>query len=161
MKKNLIIISGLNDNLNLEVGKLLSDGLDMFLLDLKKLLEYEIVKKNEVIEKVGLDYLQKLEHSAIKKASTFENTVIVADYDNFLFKDNYKLFKEKAIIIYIKFSKLNLEKQKEKISNLNLLNFTLRNKQLEKISDIILNVKNEDAQNVNNKIIEKLKEVLL
>lgn len=157
----MIVVCGLNDNLNLKVGSLLSKELDMFLLDLKKFLEYEIVKKEEVIEKVGIEYLQKLEKSTIKKASTFENTIVVTDYDNFMFKDNYKFFKEQAIIIHLHFLSSVLNKQKDEISNVNLLNFSLRNKQLKKVSDFTVKVKNNDIKEIKNNIIQKLKESLL
>lgn len=157
----MIVICGLNDKQNLELGKLLSDRLDMFLLVLKDMLEYEIVSNDEVIEKAGIQYLNKLEKAAIKRAASFENTVLVADYNNFVINNNFEAFKQKAVIVFLNNSKANLEEKSLGIDVLNLLNFEVRNKELLKISDIVVEAKNSEEKILCEQIIEKLKEVLL
>ncbi len=156
----MIVICGLNDLLNVEVGKMLSDSLDMFFLELEKFVEYDITNKQDAVKQISVDYLNKLEQKSVKYASSFQNTVMVASFDMLTFNKNYKHFKNNSLIIYLKQNKTTLSKVAN-ANTLNLINFTSRNKQLTQIANQTLLLKNNLPTSAYEKIINYLKEVFL
>jgi shikimate kinase len=155
----MIVICGLNDKLNFQVGKMLSDSLDMFFLDLEKFIEYDVVNKEDIIEKVSLEYLSELEKKSVKHVASFENTVIAASYNCFVINKNYDYFKNKSIIIYLRQTKSQIENSQSGL--LNKVNFVSRDKKLKLIADYVITLENNNVVEGYNKIIQQLKEVFL
>lgn len=77
-----------------------------------------------------------------------------------MFGNNFKLFKDNSLVIFLKFKK-NVLSLNEKVSNLNLLNFSLRDKDLSGVADIIIDVSVLSEEKAKFEIIEKLKKEFL
>ena len=87
-----IVILGLDYEYNLKIGKILSDSLGMFFLDFKDYVEYSLFSTKDMLEKCGVEYLEKQQKKCLMSASEFENTVLCIPYNYFFEQDNNKLF---------------------------------------------------------------------
>jgi shikimate kinase len=141
------------------VTKILSEKLDMFLLDLKELIAFELADRENIIEKCGLDYFLNLEKKTIQSAASFENTIIVSNYDLFTYRQNYVFFKPVSISFYLRFSKNNLKEENE-VDSLNIMAFEARDKSLKENCNFTINLTNTNEEKAALKIIAKLKEVV-
>ena len=78
----------------------LADKLDMFFVDVKELIEYDLVNSKEALLRCGKEYIEKEERKTVRNVSEYENTVVNIPYD--LFVNNRDFFKNNNINIFIK-----------------------------------------------------------
>ena len=99
MKPNLVII-GFEKEFNKKLCIYLADKLDMFFVDVKELIEYDLVNSREALLRCGKEYIEKEERKTVRNVSEYENTVVNIPYD--IFVNNRDFFKENNINIFIK-----------------------------------------------------------
>jgi len=89
--------------LSYEVGKLLSEQLDMSFLDTVELFNFDNAPRNQqtVIAEFGLKVYRKSFRSTVKGASFFENTVINVDYPVLSSKDILDIVKQNCLVIFL------------------------------------------------------------
>ena len=166
MKEGICVLC-LNKLLCNKVSQNLAKKLDMFYLDLDELVEYELLNPQFVEDRCGKEYLLKLERNTVKRATTFENSLLSLNYTLLNDEMNLKNVKNKCIIIFIELSKENYEKKlkrenKSKLKNiLDTFIFDERNIICKQISDIAINADGCSYLQVANKIINELKRFLL
>lgn len=111
MAKTNICIIGLTKLFTDEVCKQLSSSLEMFYANIDELLEYELQDKNKIEEICGKEYLVKEELSVIRRACSFDNTIINIDYVNLNNETALTYLKDSCLIIYLKLSKEEFKKE--------------------------------------------------
>lgn len=158
MNKSLIVITGLVDEFNLKVASLLCEKLAMFLFDVKQMIEFELSEKDDIINKCGLEYYLNLEKKILKTASTYENTIVLLNYDYFSFGNNYKYFEKSAYSFFLHFSKEDIAVYSKKMNAINKIAFDERNEILKNNCNFTINVTNNNIEDIVNKIILQLKE---
>lgn len=156
MKKTSVVITGLNNNYNKKVARLLCEKLAMFLLDVADLMEFELAEKDEMIAKCGIDYFKQQEKKMFSSLSQYENTVIVTNYDHFVFDNHFELFPN-AYIFYLRFPKDKLTSKDGGI--ISLLAFEERDETLKRHC-ITIPVCGKEHE-VAKQVIGALKEVAL
>lgn len=160
MEKSLIIITGLNEKFNQRVASILCERLAMYLLDLSKLMEFELADKDDIVSKCGVDYFEKLENKLIKSVSNYENTVALVSYDMLTYKENFKFFSKSAYIFYLRFDNKNIKKDKD-VNIINKIAYEERDKVLIKVCPFVVTLKTFNLVNAVEIILEQLKEVAL
>lgn len=125
---NIVVVS-LDDAFGKLVSSSLASRLDMYYLDVKEMVEYDLMDAEEVLEKCGIEYLKKREEQTLRKCSTFENTVMFINFD--LLKEKSELFKN-SLIVYLKLQ------EKEVLQIVNKIDYDYRNDELKKISDSVI-----------------------
>ncbi len=83
-----ITIFGLNNTFAKEVGRFLSDELEMFFADVMELLKFDFINLVEAQNIVGKEYILKQERVKIKTLSSYENTIISCDFRSLNTPDN-------------------------------------------------------------------------
>lgn len=161
--KNNIVVVGLLGELNDQVCRKLSDDLKMFYANISDMLAYELSCADEMISVCGIEYFQEQEDKVLKRLSTFENTIFCFDYLCF---SNYakKYFSKTCHIIYLKASEKQIELQIKQnndyetwSSAIDLIDFEERNKNLTKMSDVVIECNRINAQSYCKRIKEYLK----
>ena len=162
--KSRICLLGLNRSFNNKTAINLAKKLDMFFADIDELVEYEIINPSQVEATCGKEYLQKLQRGCVKRASSFENSILTMNY--YLLNDDVNLqnVRNNCLIIYLKLSKDSYTRKNRynKIDKLkNILDdfvFDERNKICEQIADITIDVSNKSYLQASNLVKEKLLE---
>lgn len=147
---NFVIIS-LDDKFSKNVATILADNLDMYVVNTKDMIAYELINPKEIKRKCGYEYLKSRERGVVKNISNFENTVISTSFD--IFKEYYEFF-DKSIIIYLK---LPVEKTR---TSPNKISYESRDEFLSSKADIKLYFERKSKINACKQIIEKLGELL-
>lgn len=83
---NFVIIS-LDDKFSKNVATILADNLDMYVVNTKDMIAYELINPKEIKRKCGYEYLKSRERGVVKNISDFENTVISTSFD--IFREYY------------------------------------------------------------------------
>ena len=99
MKPNLVVV-GFEYEFNKKLCIYLADKLDIFFVDVKELIEYDLVNSKEALLRCGKEYIEKEERKTVRNVSEYENTVVNIPYD--LFVNNRDFFKNNNINIFIK-----------------------------------------------------------
>lgn len=147
--ENIVLVS-LAEKFCKGVTVLLAEKLDMYNIDTKDMVVYDLINPKEVLEKCGLEYLKKRERGVVSSICGFQNSVISINFD--LFMDNYDLF-ENSYICYLH---LPLELTEGKI---NLIDYEFRDKFLIEHTDLKVSLKNRLKKNAVSKIIAEMKGV--
>ena len=143
---NILIVS-LDSKFSETISVAFANDMEMFFLDCRKMIIYDLEDPKAVEEKCGTEYLKKREKKVLKNCADFENTVLSISAD--LFHENCQVF-SKSYIIYIELSQ---DFVKETIDNIEYKNY---NKFFKQNADLI--VKSED-ENIPN-LLEKIKKSL-
>lgn len=156
--RNVIILLGLNYEYNVEIGQLVAQKSDLYFLDAKEYINYNLFSRKDMLEKCGIDYLQNQENSVIKSCADFENTIIAMPYMYFFRNKMYNNFLDKSYIVYLNFSYNKLKSLSNNVSDdsmldLNLLAFDDRNDDMKKICDVKINVSNKKKETIVNEIL--------
>lgn len=162
MKSNITLIS-LNSGIKKEIALNLANTLGMFYIDINDFINYQLLNVNEVITKAGLEYYNKEETKIVASIASYENVLITLNLETFFNKNNYKKLKETSLFIYLK---VNFETYKRNLDNelpqkttseknLNKKVFFERDKLIEKVSEIVIDVNNN--KDVINSIINSIK----
>lgn len=147
---NILIIS-LDEKFTKDVSSHLASELEMFSVDCKEFVEYDLINPKDVLDKCGLEYLRKRERGALSSVCEYHNTVISINYD--LFKRNFDLF-EYSLIVYLKLDDKFLGDIINTIEEKNYNEFLLMQ------ADIQLEVNEKDEEEVKNNLLNLLGENL-
>ena len=148
---NKIVIVSLCDSYTKQLGKLLSQNLDMMFCDTKDLIEYELIDRNAIQALCSKEYLEASERKVIDHIASFVNVVVAISYDYLV--HNIDILKENSLIVYVKLSKNYV---KENANVINFISYDDRTKTLEGLADLTLTLKKQDLDFVCQKLIEKL-----
>lgn len=163
MAKTNLCIVGLTKLFTDEVCRELASSLGMFYANIDDLLEYELEDRNKIEEVCGREYLVKEELAVIKRACSFDDTIINIDYANLNNETALGYVKNSSLIVYLRLGKdrfkAELDKDglsfNQKIMALDL--FEDRDFICERLSDICVACEGE-MKDVLNKINEKILE---
>lgn len=147
--ENVVLVS-LAEKFCKGVAVLLAEKLDMYNVDAKEMVVYDLINPKEVLEKCGLEYLKKRERSVISSISGFQNSVISINFN--LFMDNYDLF-ENSFVCYLCLPEELTE------GKVNLIDYHFRDEFLTKNTDLKIPLKNRVKKNAVSGIITQMKGV--
>lgn len=145
MKPNLVVV-GFEYEFNKKLCIYLADKLDMFFVDVKELIEYDLVNSKEALLRCGKEYIEKEERKTVRNVSEYENTVVNIPYD--LFVNNRDFFKNNNINIFIK---------PFKVDDIDMLVMEDRIALLKNDCKIFIENSENSVESCYNKIITKLK----
>lgn len=145
MKPNLVVV-GFEYEFNKKLCIYLADKLDMFFVDVKELIEYDLVNSKEALLRCGKEYIEKEERKTVRNVSEYENTVVNIPYD--LFVNNRDFFKNNNINIFIK---------PFKVDDIDMLVMEDRIALLKNDCKIFIENRENSVESCYNKIITKLK----
>lgn len=143
MVSNITII-GLVDNFKREVSKTLAKKLDMLFADVNEMLIYNFVDGN-MVDTLGQKQFDKNENKVVRTLLDCDNAVINSNISTINKQDNYVLFKEHSIIVYLRlsFKQFKIINNIENYGNIALINeeiFKERDKNMQSICDICVDV---------------------
>lgn len=144
---NIVLVS-LADKFCKGTGVSLGVQLDMFNVDAKDMVVYDLINPKEVLEKCGLEYLKKRERGVISSISEYMGAVISINFE--LFKDNLDLFNN-SYIFYLKLPFEGIE------GALNKLDYDFRDEFLSKNCDGVINLDKKLKRRAVKEIIATLK----
>lgn len=155
-----ITVFGLNNKFSKEVGKMLSDKLDMFFADVMELLTFDFIDLVQAENIVGRDYILKQERVKIKTLSSYDNTVICCDFRSLNTLDNYENLKKGSVMVYLKPDSqtlLNINKKFSGAANFDLFN-DVRMDYLDSKADVVCNINSTEIKDIVKQIIFNLEE---
>lgn len=102
-----IILMGLDYFYTLEVGKLLSDQLEMYFLDSQGLYEFDIKPKtiDDIVSEFGMDYYRKAQSGTVKYICSFNSSILAIESGVVLNHENMEKLDKYGLIVYIRQSK--------------------------------------------------------
>lgn len=160
LKSNIVVISFL-DSFKKKVAKELADSLSLYYVDVLEFMEFNLINLSDILKNCGADYLNKLENKTIKDISEFENTVITLENHQLFDEKNIENLKKTSVIIYLKSNNIvdkNTKISEEEASSLEVENlvFDEREKNIEKISEIIVDITSLKVDSAVKKVIKAI-----
>lgn len=152
---NKIVIVSLCDRFSKDLGKTLSQNLDMIFCDTKELIEYELIDKNAIEKLCTKEYLEKSEKSVISHIASFENVVVAINFD--YLTHNIKILKDNSLIVFVDLPKKIV---KEKGNVVDFIAFDERTTTLKNIATLTVSVRNTDIDFVCKKVMSGLGGIL-
>ena len=156
MKNNIAVI-GLVGNFKKTVAKTLADKLEMVFADVNDIMEFNLINAN-MIDKVGQEYFDKNETKTVKMLASYENSVITLNFSTLNKNSNAEYLKKSCVIVYLKlnysqFELLNHIENYGALASINEKTFNDRDKLMEKMCDISVEIHDLDATSVVNHIL--------
>ena len=153
MKSNILFICQ-NRQKQKKIGKALADELGMFYADLNDIMKYNFIDE-KTLQFSGKEYYEQQVYKAIKAASNYENSLMIATFDSLNIKDAWSFIKKTCTVVYLKesFEPYCGEDCENKV---NELVFEDRDIYLMEQADIIINNLNNE-ENCLQKIFEGMK----
>ena len=160
-----IVVACLREDLKQNIVKILADKLEMYFADIDELVKYEAINPQEVIDRVGVEYLQKLTDKQVYNISTYENTIITASDDILTNSKNILTLKTSSLIVLIKipfkaYKKYITTQAKGVLQPIDIINLNMffdKEKIIEKSANIVINVKWMNAKHIAKKVIKAIK----
>ena len=146
------------DEFNNSVASILCEKLAMHMLNFSKLMEFELADKDEIITKCGVEYFENLENKLIKSVVSYENSVIVINYDLLTYNNNHQHFAPSAYTFYLRFEKDKIKNNKN-VNIINKIAFQERDKTFKNICERVITLKSLNPEQATKRILEQLKEV--
>ena len=163
MKANIASVCFLND-FNKDISKLIADKLDLYYADIDDYLEFNMVNANEVIDKVGIDYLNKLETDSVKTVASFENAFISIEPRLFVNKKSMDALKHSCVVVYVHIDKNLIQSQISKLKGdkatqmqNNMIVFEDYDKLCINNADIVVSIKNLNTNKTYKAILKQIK----
>lgn len=146
-----ILLVGLDNKFNADVAEELGLCLQMHYTRCEDIVQYKVQERELILQKVGVEYLNKKEKNALKECASYMDCVLSIGFE--LFRQNFKIFTH-SVICYLKLGKEFIEDVKSKIA------FEERNSFLENTSHATLTILKKDKKQASKKLIEVLRELL-
>lgn len=164
-----IILMGLDYFYTLEVGKLLSDQLEMYFLDSQGLYEFDIKPKtiDDIVSEFGMDYYRKAQSGTVKYICSFNSSILAIESGVVLNQENMEKLDKYGLIVYIRQSKELLQSLYAKTNELSDIKkqiYHLTNEEIEtrdeklKIASEILVEDNGEALRCVSEILKGIKQ---
>ncbi len=150
-----VIVVSLCDKLTKEIAKTLAQCLGMMFCDAKDLVEYELIDRDSLKRFSSKEYLDDAERKVMKHIASFEGVCVAINHDYFV--QHSDILKEKSVIVFLNLAKSYV---KENSNPIDFIAYDKHTKNLQKLADVVLNVRKTDENFVCLKIIEKLGEML-
>ena len=165
MKSNILLV-GLDYDFIKALALKLADCFDMHYLDVKDLIEYSLMDKENMKIKCGLEYVEKQEQKIAKSVGEYENAIINFPYEFYIKNNNHIYLQDNSITIFIKINKNflhNLNSKKDEANQLvvELITENELSEMLQNKTEAYVNIKSLNEDECVKDIIEKLKETLL
>lgn len=164
MRGNILFV-GLDYEHIKKIANQISQKFDMFFLDVKDLIQYNLIDTKNVKSICGEEYLQKEENKIALSVKNYVNTLINFPHELFLKDHNSNQLKESAITIYLRLDKKtlnNLNKTKNATNNLDLSLIAF--KELDKIIassvDFVVNISDDEKESIES-ILKEMKSKLV
>lgn len=99
-----IILMGLDYFYTLEVGKLLSEQLEMYFLDSQGLYEFDIKPKtiDDIVNEFGIEYYRKAQSGTVKYICSFNSSILAIESGVVLNQENMERLDKYGLIVYIR-----------------------------------------------------------
>lgn len=110
-----ILIVCLDEEIGNKLSQQFADFLGLHFACCKEIIEYDLFDSGAILQKCGIDYLNKREKSVMNNISHYENSVIFMNFD--LYQNNISLFENLHPSIYLNLPKKKLSK-KETINSI-------------------------------------------
>lgn len=152
--KNIVIL-GIDYEYNTHIAELLTRSLDMYFLDVNNYINYSLFSRMDMLNKCGIEYVNRQENLVVKSCADFENTVMCIPYSNFFRDDIYKDFLDKSYIVYLYFSKEKLN-EKDGISDtfeIDLIAFNERNQKMSDLCNKKISVSNKKDDTIIKELL--------
>ena len=143
------------------VANELAKKFDMFFLDVKDLIEYNLMDTKNVKVTCGLEYFEKVEKKIALSVTEYENTVINFPYSLFLNANFSNLLSRRALTVFIKMDKETLVKENfrkgENKLSIEILTCNELNKLLQEKVDIVVENSTLNTKICIDDIVSKMK----
>lgn len=100
MKTNIFLL-GLSSSHTKMVAYALSLHLEMFYADVNDLLKFDLTDIGSVIDKCGVEYVEKLETKQVRNVANFQNTVYTMTFATFYANIGEPSIKERSIVVFL------------------------------------------------------------
>lgn len=159
--KNNILLVGLDYDFVKNVANELAKKFDMFFLDVKDLIEYNLMDTKNVKVTCGIEYFEKVEKKIALSVTEYENTVINFPYSLFLNANFSNLLSRRALTVFIKMDKETLVKENfrkgENKLSIEILTCNELNKLLQEKVDIVVENSTLNTKICIDDIVSKMK----
>ncbi len=152
---NKIVIVSLCDEFSKNVGKRLSQQLDMIFCDAKDLVEYELIDKDALKQISSKEYLDGAEKKVMSHIASFENVVVAINFD--YLSNNFDILSCGSIVVFLRLPRTYVGKF---CGSVNEIAYESRTNMLETLANVTLKVQFVDEEKVCNKIINTLGGIL-
>lgn len=154
MKKNLAFVC-FDIEYCKKIGKKFADFLDMLFVDIREMLEYNMIN-DAMKQNVGEEYYNKKEQATIKEISGYDNALVTVDGSIFIRGNNHKLLAENCTVVYLKITQKMFEKSNKvsSISTRPTFAFDVENKLCKQLSDLTIDIleKEQDFEIIKNSL---------
>lgn len=170
VKENIVVLSLIANQRN-EVSNILASELEMYFLDVNKLIAFDIspVAVPEYIKEYGIEYYRKTQYHTCKYTSFFKNTVISPDINIVLNEHILINFKKTSLIVFLNNKKSDVKNffknekyvlpEEEEAFRVNDNNINSFNKAAQNFADIIIDCEKKSAFSICSDIIRELKKM--
>jgi len=100
LRTNIVVLSTSEKNKK-KFATQLSMCLDMYLIDVQELLDYEFSCVIQKLNDAGEEYLRGAINKKIKAVSNYENSVIILPTESIFDNDNISMFKKNSLILNV------------------------------------------------------------
>lgn len=168
-----IVILGLNRVATRQVSEMLSEQLQMHIVDTLELFEFDNIPRtlSDILREQGEVYFRKKEKGLNAYVSEFNNTVIHAESGSVLNSKNIKTFKENCLVIYVHYSTSKIQanlksqnyktKELKKFFNISLKRIQRRIDLLKKNADITINAAGKSTLKITSDILRAIDDYFL
>jgi shikimate kinase len=135
--------------------------MDLFYANIEEIFAYDLMDVGKIEEVCGIDYLNKEEKSIVKRVCGYENTLINIDYALLNNDEILEIVKKQCLIVYLGLNQNRFEQeQKNELISANLMSinkevFSDRDFLCRNISDITIDCKDYDIENIIKELLTK------
>ena len=152
IKGNILFLC-LDENFGDEVSKSIAEDFSMYFASVKQLVEYDLFDSGEILAKCGEEYYLQRERNVVDVICNYENTLMFSNYD--IFNYNKERFLSSCTVVYLKLPKKLLSKKEV----INRLSFDSKDKELEAVAYITVELKNLNKKLAIKEIYKALGEI--
>lgn len=109
---NYILVNIANIDVK-KIALILTKKLGYYYLNTEELIDYKLFDKDKMAEVCGLDYMDKEQKKVIKSINSYEKTIISMNYETF--SSNIQNIEQKSQVIYLEFSKKQLQEEYDRL----------------------------------------------
>jgi len=109
LKTNIVVLSTAEKYIK-KFATQLAMVLDMYVIDVQELLDYDFSCVIDKINEAGEEYLKKVINKKINAVSNYENSVIILPTQSIFDNDNIDLFKKNSLIVNVEFRESAIKK---------------------------------------------------
>ena len=152
IKTNILFLC-LDEKFGEDVSKTVAEDFSMHFAKVKELVEYDLFDSGEVLAKCGEEYYLEREQKVVRSICSYENALFFSNYD--IFTHNKNEFLLNCTVVYLKIPK-KLLSGKEVV---NRLSFDIKDKELQDIAYITVELKNLNKRTAIKEIYGVLGEI--